>query len=167
MFKNCSPVLTWHKRCLGCQLNSCCFLDSCEFYVVLIWQEAHDEWLLSLGVYHMTVTVWFRVLMFDCVSISKPLCYCGWCSWSGRYTIWWPPPPGLHTNGVNWLWISKIAGDWSTRCVSFWGATNCWGFFHLLSVMCLIPADCISCVNAVLSFQTWILAQQVTKVYFF
>jgi hypothetical protein len=34
-------------------------------------------------------------------------------------------------------------------------------------VMCLIPADCISCVNAVLSFQTWILAQQVTKVYFF
>lgn len=91
----------------------------------------------------------------------------GWCSWSGCYTIWWPPPPGLHTNGVNWFWVSKIAGDWSTRCVSFWGAAICWGFFHLLSVMCLIPADCISCVNAVLSFQTWILAQQVTKVYFF
>jgi hypothetical protein len=32
-------------------------LDSCEFYVVLIWQEARDEWLLSLSVYHMTVTV--------------------------------------------------------------------------------------------------------------
>jgi hypothetical protein len=26
-------------------------------------------------------------------------------------------------------------------------------------VMCLIPANCISCVNAVLSFQTWVLGQ--------
>ncbi len=55
-------------------------LLSGQFWVLCCVDLARSPWwvVTSLGVYHMTVTVWFRVSMFDCMSISKTLCYCVW-----------------------------------------------------------------------------------------